>query len=180
MVSGVGVMVSAFCLARAVPLALCSMTQPVVTPVGRALSGYGAPCPPACCPQLHRHLPRAARHQTLGGRVTRPSGPSCGFVDSHDLVPAPVRKAGGFTRRLRRPTAGASHAPSGAASPLCRGGGLFAQEARSGVGRPCLLPTVPCSGVQGCVMYERTRNVITKQPSPIFSCWKCAETNTEI
>ena len=42
---------------------------------------------------------------------------------------------GGFTRRLRRPTAGASHAPSGAANPFCRAGGLFAQEVRRGEGR---------------------------------------------
>ena len=42
---------------------------------------------PAGCPQLHRHRPRAARRLTLDGRVARPLGPSCGFVDSHDLVP---------------------------------------------------------------------------------------------
>lgn len=41
----------------------------------------------------------------------------------------------GFTRRLRRPTAGASHAPSGAAIPFCRAGGLFAQEVRREEGR---------------------------------------------
>lgn len=46
-----------------------------------------------------------------------------------------ARSVGGFTRRLRRPTAGASHAPSGAAIPFCRAGGLFAQEVRRGEGR---------------------------------------------
>jgi hypothetical protein len=135
---------------------------------------------PAGCPQLHRDLPRAARHQTLGGRVARPSGPSCGFVDSHDLVPTPVSRAGGHTRRLRRPTAGASHAPSGAVSPLCRGRGLFAQEARSGVGRPCLLPAVPRCGARGGFRYKTTGNAITKPIVPICSWRKDEIRNTEI
>ena len=41
MVSGVDVIVSAFCLREGSSARSCSMTQPVVTPVGRALSGAG-------------------------------------------------------------------------------------------------------------------------------------------
>ena len=125
MVSGVGVMVSAFCLRER---SSARSLQYDATGCDACRAGsvrVWSTVFPACCPQLHRYLPRAVRHQTLGGRVARPLGPSYGFVDSLDFVLAPASRGGALTRRLWRPAAGASHAPSGVASTLCHVQGVL-------------------------------------------------------
>ena len=119
MVSGVDVMVPAFCLREGSSARSCSMTQPVVTPVGCTLSGGGVSVPNR--PQLHRH----------------------------DCVPEPVRRDSRHTRRLRRPTAGASHAPSGAATTLCRVQGVLLRSEGVGRGDYASWPPFRVGAVQG-------------------------------
>ena len=96
-----------------------------------------------------------------------------------------IRSARGFTRRLRRPTTGASHALSGADDPLCRGGGFFAQEVRSGEGRPCFSygvfspGCVPCLGADGRVrgVGASIERASVSETYSVFLCHKYLEIN---